>query len=340
MKNLLLLLILGLSFGVVQAQWVIYDCSVLPHLADPVWYEQDATIADGLPDLATLVDDPDIVGNKLIKLGDWVGGTKEMWAIDWGSVAETGATVVFKVKPTEEILEIEPPGNDGGDVKYWFVGVRNGAWRDNIRAWKDTLESDRLDVKVAVNTTDWHIFRMTIKGQEIKVYMDEDATPVIDGLTTKDTGDNYVKWGEKDSDRKCGAYYDWIIYDISGAYSPEEGTEIPQDLLDKGTINALPAMEGSIQPTEYRLAQNYPNPFNPSTTISFDLVATEQVMLKIYDINGRLVRTLVDGAAAAGTHQVKWDGRDSMGNVVTAGIYMYRLHAGNRDFVKKMMLIK
>jgi hypothetical protein len=340
MNKLLLLIFFVFGLGLAQAQWVIYDCSVLPNEADPAWYEQDATNEDGLPDLATLIDDPDISGNKLIQLGDWIGDTKEMWAIDWDMTAETGATVVFRVKPTPEILEVEPPGNDGGDVKYWFVGVRNGLWRDNIRTWIDTLESDRLDLKVPVNTTEWHIWRLTIKGQEINVYQDEDTTPILSGLSTSESSDNYIKWGEKDSGRKCGALWDWIVYDISGAYAPGEGTAIPQELLDTGSISAIPAMEGNIQPTEYHLAQNYPNPFNPSTTISFDLVATEQVNLKIYDINGRLVRTLVDGAAAAGTHQVKWDGRDSMGNVVTAGIYMYRLQAGNMNFVRKMILVK
>ena len=75
-KSLLSILILGL--GVAQAQWVIYDCSVLPHVAEPAWYEQDATVEDGLPELASVVDDPDITGNKLIMLGDWVSNTKEM----------------------------------------------------------------------------------------------------------------------------------------------------------------------------------------------------------------------------------------------------------------------
>jgi len=63
-------------------------------------------------------------------------------------------------------------------------------------------------------------------------------------------------------------------------------------------------------PGQFSLAQNYPNPFNPSTTIEFQLPQASHVTLKIYDLQGRLVKTLADGEFPAGTHRVKWDGRD------------------------------
>ena len=88
------------------------------------------------------------------------------------------------------------------------------------------------------------------------------------------------------------------------------------------------------------LAQNYPNPFNPSTTISFNLPRSGQVKLQVYDARGHLVRTLVDGRAAAGPHTEVWDGRDNSGRQSASGVYMYRLTAGELVQQKKMTLVK
>jgi len=94
-------------------------------------------------------------------------------------------------------------------------------------------------------------------------------------------------------------------------------------------------------PLEFALSQNYPNPFNPTTIIEFSLARQVQVDLKIYDILGREVATLLQSNAMnAGRYIVRWDGRNRFGQSVATGVYFYRLVAG--DFVqsKKMVLIK
>ncbi len=93
-------------------------------------------------------------------------------------------------------------------------------------------------------------------------------------------------------------------------------------------------------PKAFSLAQNYPNPFNPATTIHFELPKQARVRLNIYNIQGQLVRTLVNGQSAAGRYHVIWDGSNDRGQTVSSGIYIYRIQAG--DFVKtrKMMLLK
>jgi hypothetical protein len=85
----------------------------------------------------------------------------------------------------------------------------------------------------------------------------------------------------------------------------------------------------------FRLYQNYPNPFNPVTTIEFQIPNTDLVSIKIYDILGREITTLLDKTLPAGWHQVRWDT-----GTVPSGVYFYRLTAGKYDVVKKMLLMK
>jgi len=92
--------------------------------------------------------------------------------------------------------------------------------------------------------------------------------------------------------------------------------------------------------TSYELAQNYPNPFNPSTNINFALPAATPVSLKIYDITGQLVQTLIEGVVEAGRHQVVWDGTNQHGVLVASGVYFYQLRAGEFKQVRKMSLVR
>jgi hypothetical protein len=93
-------------------------------------------------------------------------------------------------------------------------------------------------------------------------------------------------------------------------------------------------------PTEFALEQNYPNPFNPSTTIEFALPQAVDVSLKIFNIRGQLVKTLVSGNKAAGRYSLTWDGTDNFGNKVASGTYIYAIKAGNFVQNKKMILLK
>jgi len=97
--------------------------------------------------------------------------------------------------------------------------------------------------------------------------------------------------------------------------------------------------EGSI-PTAYSLSQNYPNPFNPTTQIRFGIPQDARVSLKIYDILGREVRTLMNDDLRAGYHAVEWDGKNNFGGKVSSGIYIYRMVAGKFVKTMKMMMLK
>ena len=91
----------------------------------------------------------------------------------------------------------------------------------------------------------------------------------------------------------------------------------------------------AANPQSYSLAQNYPNPFNPKTTITFSISKSSIVDLKIYDLLGREVETLINGEMTAGEHQVSFDA-----SRFASGIYFYRLKAGNYTATKKLVLVK
>ncbi len=78
------------------------------------------------------------------------------------------------------------------------------------------------------------------------------------------------------------------------------------------------------------LRDNRPNPFNPQTQISFDLPSAGPASLRVYDLSGRLVATLVDAPLTAGSHSATWDGTDLNGQAVASGVYLYELRAGAR----------
>ena len=88
------------------------------------------------------------------------------------------------------------------------------------------------------------------------------------------------------------------------------------------------------------LSQNYPNPFNPATLIKFSVRAPGDVTLRICDVEGRALRTLVDGWRGPGEYRVMWDGKRDDGTAVASGIYFYRLETGGLTATRKMVLLK
>ena len=103
---------------------------------------------------------------------------------------------------------------------------------------------------------------------------------------------------------------------------------------------ALDMAEASNIPSVYSFHQNYPNPFNPMTTISYELPIKEFVNIKIYDLMGRNIRSLINMVQDAGYRSVQWNATNDLGQPVTAGMYIYTIQAGNFMETKKMVLLK
>ena len=128
-----------------------------------------------------------------------------------------------------------------------------------------------------------------------------------------------------------GAYEYWVTaVDISGLES--DASSIVSAVLS--------AEENMGMPTEFALKQNYPNPFNPSTQIQYALPSESRVVISIYDLTGRKVRTLVNEVQSAGHRSVMWNATNEIGRPVSAGMYIYTIQAG--DFIqnRKMVLMK
>jgi hypothetical protein len=103
---------------------------------------------------------------------------------------------------------------------------------------------------------------------------------------------------------------------------------------------AVTGAETETTPRVAVLYQNYPNPFNPSTSIEFSLPARERVSLKVFDVSGRLVRTLVDGHLPDGAHRFTWNGRNERGASVASGVYFYVLRSESIRLSRKAVLLR
>ena len=136
-----------------------------------------------------------------------------------------------------------------------------------------------------------------------------------------------------------------LTFKVLGEFEDDARFDIANAIVFDGSNNANPvvvlgSLEVQTTPTEFALLQNYPNPFNPETTIKYNLAEGAGVNLRIYNIVGQVVKTLVSERQSAGRYQVRWDGTDNRGSAVSSGIYFYQVAAGKFRDVKRLMLLK
>jgi M6 family metalloprotease-like protein len=181
-----------------------------------------------------------------------------------------------------------------------------------------------------LNNSHWNVYRSLSEniGQAQKVNSEN-----IEGSGTTSEATDYKYYDELEQQAELTYWY-WIeCVDYSGnteLFAPVTIT-IPQQ---EDTPPEIPA--------SYGLYANYPNPFNPSTQIGFALQKPANAYLSVYDVKGRLVRHLLtdEMTPAEQVIRVTWDGKDEFGKHVGSGVYFYRLKAGQKDYVRKMLLIK
>lgn len=115
---------------------------------------------------------------------------------------------------------------------------------------------------------------------------------------------------------------------------------VVRDGIESGFAAATEAMYATGLPRAFALHGNTPNPFNPSTSIRFDLPKASRVRLDVFDVSGRLVRTLVDDTRPAGSYSVAWDGTDAADRRVASGVYYCRVETESHVATAKMLLAK
>ena len=118
----------------------------------------------------------------------------------------------------------------------------------------------------------------------------------------------------------------------------EVGLYVIRAFIGTGPVSDIDEIE--ILPARYELAQNYPNPFNPETVISFNMPKSGSVQIKIYDVLGKEIRTLINEEKNAGKHNIYWNATDDYGRRVSSGVYFYSISADNFSQTKKMVLMK
>ena len=126
----------------------------------------------------------------------------------------------------------------------------------------------------------------------------------------------------------------------SGIFDRNTGAQVYPDIInaiidtsDVSPVGGVP--ESPSIPTKFSLEQNYPNPFNPTTVISYKMPINSLVTIKVYDVLGRDVQTLVNERLNAGSHSVTFGAKN-----LPSGVYFYELRAGYYSSAKKLVLLK
>lgn len=198
--------------------------------------------------------------------------------------------------------EVLTTDDNGGAIAAWGQGLQNGV---NIFAQR-------------VNGSGQTIWSNPTYGTS--------GNPVS---TTPSTFQGHPVIVSDDAGGAIVAWYDLRASSYGGPYDI-----YAQHISSNGNVTKVNKPNAGM-PTEFSLSQNYPNPFNPSTVISYQLPASSQVTLRVYDMLGREIATLVNDRENAGSHSAKFDG-----SRLASGVYFYRLVAGNYVATKKMALLK
>ncbi len=172
----------------------------------------------------------------------------------------------------------------------------------------------------------WRVDPVGVEGYNV-YRRTEDTFAVRLNSNVMPIGDGYVSFVDGGEGLTSG---ETVFYTFTLVQSGQES----------GFSEEVSATFDSGLPTVFALHNNYPNPFNPITNIMFDLPRPSHVRLDIFDVSGRLVRTLVNEDRVAAAHTVVWDGTDSHGGRVASGAYYYRLVSDTGTATQKMMLVK
>lgn len=236
------------------------------------------------------------------------------------------AKIDFKKKPDDDkvsvkgSLELNLVNGDGVDISEEVI-VKVGPLSETIKMEEKGKKGEKWEYKRPKHGTG-DIKKMSIdwKKGKFDIRMDKaDLSSISNPVTISiqirdDVGQETILMEEKDKkwEYKAGKA--------------------------KGSITIK--VEEGIAQLQFSLYQNYPNPFNPETTIEYSLPEGYHVMLKIYNIAGQLVKTLINEYQQAGSYTIIWYGHNDVGEEVARGLYFYQLQAGDFVSTKKMVVLK
>ena len=262
--------------GEEYALWTIYDGSKL--LTE---YEEWTVETSGTPPASgscyEVMDDPEIPGNKLIKMEDLTDDWKEALQLMWGINQTKGVTVVFRSKPTPGIIDLQTSSKE---KKLMYASPRNGTYFDALLVEETAAKSGEYAFKLNQTPgfsspwTDygWTIYRLTLWEDSLNVYINEDTIPHFSANVAA-KNDNFLQFGNN-SKAPFGAFFDWMAVYYNGACAPGEGDVLPDYLtgLESFLLSVEVSPEGAGEVTgsgEYHTGQTATVSAVPNTGYEF-----------------------------------------------------------------------
>ena len=311
--------VIVLSYGDVSMNGTVtaFDGSlILQHLVGT------ADLEDGQADAGDVTQDASLSAMDAAVILDYVVGNVESLPID--------QTMVMIA---EGSVDIPGASVTPGDLITMPIQLEAG---NNVRSFELELSYDP-DV-LLFNSISWD---ENIGGMSIVDYQEDGlikATAAgLESITTGNITLGYIEFQMIDS---FDDYQTTVTMNRSRLNESEAQIEQATAVFTNALLVVDEWGHGGV-PEEFAIKQNFPNPFNPTTRIRYQLPEQSNVTIQIYDIMGRIVKTLVPNQKElAGFHQLTWDATNNNGDPVSAGMYLYVIQAGSFRDAKKMVLLK
>ncbi len=278
--------------------------------------------------------------------------------------ADRNTDIIYKIDPSTGVVISSFPSPGSGPFGLTWDGeyLWNADWsfgQDNGTIYKIYVGSIGISATIDI---DPDTLNLKSKGKWITCYIelpqDNDVgdidvgTVMLNGIVPAEARPTEV--GDYDEDSIPDLMVKFDRASVGEILEPGDEVEITVtgDLTDGASFSGTDTIrvidkekgkaqaEGQVTPTEFTLFQNYPNPFNPKTTVEYSIAEDSDVALKIHNLSGQLIRTLVDEYQTAGHYTVIWHGDNDAGQEIASGVYFYRLQAGDSISTKKMVVLK
>ena len=287
-----------------------------PNIEFTLIADHAGTAVDGMGVSNPILSNSNLYGNSQ---GNWTGlisdqaEARDNISVDPQFCADFPAqTLDFSL---EETSPCSPDINGNGLIGAWSAGCDYTA--TYLTSFDAAWQGDRVVLNWAVTTTDGNPeFKLT--GQEI---------------------DDTTVWNIPYAENEPGRF---VAEDTSAQPNPDHTYRFQLFLKDGGDWSLLNETEltGPPPAQDLQFLSAYPNPFNPQTTIRFTVGRQEQVRVAVFDIHGKLVRTLADRVFETGVQELTWQGRDSSGRAVGSGTYVAVISGQKQTFAHKLTLLK
>jgi hypothetical protein len=292
--------------------------------------------------------------------------------VNVGDVVSIIAYILGNVSLNTRQMEAADINRDSSVNVGDLVGIINTIlWRpisNPIASFKEPLaylrlEYDSLQAGASGNIDLWADLKTSVAGVQLSIKYDpQQLSFSAPELTTRSNSFDSVYYKDDRNGNLTVLFFSFGTDPIapgqgsilslpvtakSGFDKENLQVSLKEAILADPTAVVIPVDKGEgVLPKSFSLGQNYPNPFNPTTTIRFEIGAASGVQeavpttLKIYNILGQLVRTLVDEPKTPGVYYQTWDSKDEQGTKVASGVYFYQLRVDKYNDTKKMVLLK